>query len=405
MLKILIIGYNGANNTGAEALLLQDIRDLFQTLNQPFQITIPSLNPANLKRYLTPTEHIRIINLSPFFLAQIARLVREHDLILLVEGSTYMESWSSVLLWFFLWSTQCAFYYHKPLLAYAVDAGPIRSPLNRYLIRKIASKSSLIIFRSHQASHILREYGITAPLVVSADNALEFGCLASEAETRPAIKERPWGLAPVDVTIWPVKIRLWGGKKQCYRWPYYFSQSTQRIHQRNQLLTMYAGLCDQLIQKEDRPLLIFAMEALDEPFCREIYERSTLREKIQIISAREYDAFAITSRLRALHFLLTSRYHAAILSLGGSVPQIAIGHDQRLHQLYRELNLAHRFFTISQFPDSYDKLVAAITDVLSHHLQEEKHIQNAYSEFVARSRENRQILRSFLNAHGWKTRP
>src|SRR5687768_17159993 len=57
--NVLMMGYNGANNTGAEALLLADIEDVRAVFGPDAHITVPTINPANLRRYLVegPTLH------------------------------------------------------------------------------------------------------------------------------------------------------------------------------------------------------------------------------------------------------------------------------------------------------------------------------------------------------------
>jgi hypothetical protein len=50
-LNVLMVGYNGANNTGAEALLQADIQDIRAALGAEARITVPTLNEANLRRY------------------------------------------------------------------------------------------------------------------------------------------------------------------------------------------------------------------------------------------------------------------------------------------------------------------------------------------------------------------
>src|SRR5512139_1399650 len=172
--KVLLLGYNGANNTGAEALLLSDIEDVRAVFGPEAVITIPSLNPTNLRRYVKETPNLRIVRFPPIFFESMRRLVSENDLIMLVEGSTYMDTWSSAMLWIYLWTTMWAYVMGKPCLAYAVDAGVIKSGFNRFLVRHVASKTSLIIARAKAAAERLRSLGVTAPLEATADNAFNF---------------------------------------------------------------------------------------------------------------------------------------------------------------------------------------------------------------------------------------
>ena len=63
-----------------------------------------------------------------------------------------------------------------------------------------------------------------------------------------------------------------------------------------------------------------------------------------MFSAREHDASRMTALLRGLDLLVTSRFHAAVLSLAAGVPQVAVGHDTRLDTLYRDLGLREEWF-------------------------------------------------------------
>ena len=69
MIRVLMVGYNGANNTGAEALLLSDIEDVRAVLGPEAHITVPTLNEANLRRYLTEGPTLRIAPMPTLFFA------------------------------------------------------------------------------------------------------------------------------------------------------------------------------------------------------------------------------------------------------------------------------------------------------------------------------------------------
>ena len=168
IVRVLMLGYNGANNTGAEALLLSDIEDVRAVLGSRAMITIPSLNPANLRRYVAEGPDLRIVPLPTIFFSALRRLVRENDLVMLVEGSTYMDTWTSALLWAYLWTTRCAYDRHKPVLAYAVDAGELKSAFNRWLLRREASKTSLIITRRVGSAHYAANIARLAHAVITA---------------------------------------------------------------------------------------------------------------------------------------------------------------------------------------------------------------------------------------------
>ena len=108
-LKVLLVGYNGANNTGSEARLLSIIEDIQSILGPQVEITVPTLNQENLHRYLKEDKQLHIAPIPAVFFISINRLVKKHDLVLLVEGSCYMDTWTSALLWAFLWATPVSY--------------------------------------------------------------------------------------------------------------------------------------------------------------------------------------------------------------------------------------------------------------------------------------------------------
>jgi hypothetical protein len=101
--RILLVGYNGANNTGAEAKLLVSIDEIRSVVGQDACITVPSLNEANLRRYLQESPNLKIKPVRPsLFFYDIRKYVKQNDLIMLVEGSCYMDTWGAALSHFLL---------------------------------------------------------------------------------------------------------------------------------------------------------------------------------------------------------------------------------------------------------------------------------------------------------------
>jgi polysaccharide pyruvyl transferase WcaK-like protein len=400
-----MFGYNGANNTGAEALLLADIADVRAVLGRDAVITVPTLNPANLRRYVQESPNLRIARIPTIFFLALRRLVQKNNLILLVEGSTYMDTWTSAMLWAYLWVTNRAHAMGKPCLAYAVDAGDLK-PYNRSLVLREASKTDLIIARSQAAASRLRAAGVTAPIEVTADNAFNF-------EPDPAdegLLQREWpeagpgvvGIAAVDVYLWPVVMRLWGRQEDCYRWPYHFTRTPERRRATQALAAGYAALADHIIAEHGLSVALIGMEQLDEPLARDIQRRMIHADRAHVFSSRQYNASQMTALLRGLDLLVTSRYHACVLSMAAQVPQIAVGHDLRLKSLYAELGLAGEFFVEPRDSHMCEALVDRVERLLTRPSLEQTALLRGYEQHAACARRNRDLLRAFVQAHGWE---
>lgn len=401
--KVLLLGYNGANNTGSEALLQMDIRDL-RTLIPDAMITVPTLNEANLRRYVREDDRLRIVPIPALYFGAIDRLVSQHDLVILVEGSTYMDTWGSVLLWAFLWGTACARRRNKPCLAYAVDAGQLK-PLNQHLLGREPCQPDAVITRNEPAAERLRSWGVKAPIEVTADNAFRYQ--PDPADHNWYIRDWPEaqngvvGLAVVDFSLWPVVMRPWGPKERCYRWPYHFSHSPARTRQSEELADGFAALADEITETYGRQVALICMEQVDEPLARRIHGRMRHAERARVFSAREHDASRMTVLLRSLDYLVTSRYHAAVLSLPAQVPQVAVGHDLRLADLHGEMGLNKEFFVTPSSRKMFSEIRERLAELAADRARITDSLQWGYREHLARATRNRELLRSFLIAQGW----
>lgn len=425
--KVLLVGYNGANNTGSEARLLAIIEDVRSILGPDTEITVPTLNEENLRRYLSEDEKLHIAPIPSIFFFAIDKLVKEHDLVLLVEGSCYMDTWTSALLWAFLWATTSAHRHKKPCVAYAVDAGDL-SPFNSWLVKREASKTDLIITRTKYAADKLEKIGVAAPITSTADCAFTF----QEDPQDHAFLKSIWpesvdgnesldgsksinenknddelkstngviGLAVVDFSLWPVVIRPWGREKDLYKWPYYFSRSKERQKARERLIKGWAGAADQIIEKHQKNVALICMEELDQPLAEEILQRMKNKDKCRVISSGDYNASQMTSMLSDLDLLVTSRYHSAVLSLRSSVPQIAVGHDPRLSSLYHDLHLYEDYFLSHKTPNLWEVIDEKIGLLIANPELQQDNLKNGLKEQLSLCQKNRILLQDFLTKMG-----
>ena len=401
----MLVGYNGANNTGAEAKLLVIIDEIRSIVGPDARITVPSLNEANLRRYLqeSPCLKIEAVRPSMFFL-DIRKFVKENDLILLVEGSCYMDTWGFALLWFYLLATRYAHSMKKPCVAYSVDAGEA-SRFNSWLIRREASKTNLILSRTQKAADRLRKWKVTAPIEVTADNAFAFHPDPKDA----GLLKRIWpeasnvvGVAAEDIYMWPVQVRLWAQKKYCYRWPYYYTHSQESRAKSELLADVLAYQADEIIEKYDKDIALLSMEGLDSVFANKIQRLMKHPHRTKVFTSIQYNASQMTSILRSLDLLITSRYHAGVLSLASQVPQTAIGHDLRIKDLYADLDIPE-LFVDHEDPNRYWALSNNVEELFSQYNAIKNKLAIGYYRYQERECQNLTLFRTFLETHypGW----
>ncbi|HLN88746.1 MAG TPA: polysaccharide pyruvyl transferase family protein [Candidatus Binatia bacterium] len=399
--RILLVGYNGANNTGAEAKLLVCIDEVRQVVGPDACITVPTLNEANIRRYLQESPNLKIKPVRPsVFFYDIRKYVKQNDLIMLVEGSTYMDTWGAALLWYYLLATRYAHSMNKPCIGYSVDAGTA-SRFNRWMIRREASKTNLILSRTEEAAERLRELQVKAPIEVTADNAFAFQPKSQDNN----LLKHVWpeashvaGMAAEDIYIWPVQIRLWGKKKNCYRWPYYYQHSSTCQQKSELLADVLAFQADEIIEKYDKDVALLSMEGLDTAFTTKIQQHMKHADRTRVFSSIQYNASQMASILRSLDVLVTSRYHAGVLSLANYVPQTAIGHDLRIKDLYTDLEVPE-LFVDHENPDRYKLLSDNVEAIFNQYNAIKGKLQRGYARYQAREKRNVELFRAFLEAN------
>jgi len=397
--KILLVGYNGANNTGAEAKLLVSINEIRSVLGPDACITVPSLNEANLRRYLQEAPNLKIKPVRPsLFFVDIRKYVKQNDLIMLVEGSCYMDTWGAALLWYYLLATRYAHSMTKPCVAYSVDTGNA-SRFNRWLIRR--GKTSLILARTKNAAERLKKWEVKAPIEVTADNAFAFQPKPQDHD----LLKQVWpeasnivGVAAEDIYIWPVQIRIWDRRKYCYRWPYYYQHSKACREKSDLLVDVLAVQADEIVEKYDKDIALLSMEGLDTAFTNKIQQHMKHADRTKVFSSTQYNASQMTSVLRSLDLLITSRYHAGVLSLSHQVPQTAIGHDLRIKDLYTDLEIPELFID-HEDPDRYKALSDNVETLFNQYSTIKAKLRKGYARYESREKRNAQLFRAFLEAN------
>ncbi len=399
--RILLFGYNGANNTGSETRLISIIEDVRKVFGSEAIITVPTLNEVNLRRYLEEEEHLRIAPVPSIFFFALRRLVKRSDLTMLVEGSCFMDTWAGALLLSFLSASKYSEGYGVPMIAYAVDSGQL-SDRWKSRVRREASKIDLLITRTKLSADRLRKWGVTAPIEVTDDTAFTFNAGSEEGTLKRLWPEarNVAGMAVVDFNIWPVVIRPFGRRRDCYRWPYYFSRSKKRRKASEELASNLAAEADRLVEKYDKHIALISMEAVDEHLARMVRERMKERDKAKVFSSNEYDAATMTRILRSLDLLVTSRYHAAVLSMAGGVPQVALGHDLRLRDLYQESGMRDEFFIPRRAEDAWERLRNIDDRLLSGRETIRERILLINAQHVEKAKRNVELLRKFALDNG-----
>ncbi len=398
-MKILLVGYNGARNTGADArvvALVQQLLDKFDNI----QLTVMTLNPDNVKGYFP--ESVNILPFPTFFCWSLFRAASAHHAAILCEGSTLTHTFADALSMFFCQAAGIMKRQGKPCIAYGSDVTPLHRRLSK-LAHQMCSEVYFIA-RSQPSLNTLQSMGFRCHL--GTDTAWTFKVPEHLNNGKEMIMKQGWdgkkpllGVAVINPYCWPVKpsLRQWikatltGNHDLQYDKMFFFRDSKERRNKYHRYLTQMAEAVKAYKQTHDAFTVIIGMEKLDAKACSDF--KTLIGEDCAVITSAETPVFQMTSVLHCLDALVTSRYHAAVLSMLKGMPIVAVSMDNRLDGLFHDICLEDKY--LHHVGDS--DLSNRITRSLAEAEQEEERILKTISTHVIQYRSQLKDMSEFLN--------
>ena len=345
-LRILLVGYNGARNTGSDvriAAIAQQIRELFG--KDHVHITVMTLDAASLSGYFD--DDVELLPFSSLLPLDLYRACCTHHAAILCEGSTLKSTFANALTLFMCEAAGIMKSQKKPCLAYGSEVGQMEPFLARAAGR--LCRDTYFITRTEASLVMLRKLGLHGH--AGTDAAWQYEGAVPSEEAKRLLRsqrcdgEKPlMGIAVIDPFCWPVRAsfvkwirgHLTGNFSGQYDHWYFFSDSPQRRAKYSRYIREMAQGINSFLNRHDYYPVLIGMEKLDEKACRDL--RAMLKKDSAVFLSGDHSASVMTGVLRELSVLVTSRYHAAVLSMETGCPIVAVSMDERLDNLMEELS-------------------------------------------------------------------
>ena len=413
-INFLLFGYNGVNNTGSEAKLLTTLADLKEVVGNQLkrlgQITILTQNVENQRRYV-PDPAINLVQIGTGSILQPWNLVKQHsDILLLSEGSTFIDHFSSIFLWMFCYAAKFGKRRGQAVVGYSNDCGHLL-PRNQKILRGTINHSvDLVMLRNPDAISRMKEYGVTRDIILVADGAYTYPTpsreyiqgiwkkLNLEPEKRPVV-----GLCPKEFFWWPIKLKFVGKAEDLYTWPAYHTWTAEGRDNSQKYVEQSAAYADWCVEKFGADVALISMEHMDYPPCQRIYQTMKHRDRARLVASDEYTVDGIVAVLSALKFQLTTRYHSTVLASPFGVPMITVSSDTRCEAVFRELKAMDYFIDYVKHPNRYPEVkdllglsIAKTEALMKDEEMWRKKIKDAHQDFLARARSIRTHFQKWL---------
>lgn len=337
-LRVLLLGYTGAGNTGADLRTIETIRQLRALFpDRRLDLTVfalgalldhPDLRSARL--FMPRSEYL------PDALAQ---AVDEYDVVLNVEGSTYTSKFSDALAALLVGGVGLAGAGGRVACAYGVDAGAMTERLTRFATETADGVD--IVCRSIGAGDRLRSLGLSVEQ--GADAAWRF---RAAPDARVPLPPRYAVLCPNNPFWWPVQTNV----KRAIELDIAGAQSALRygplsFHSWDDLRAArfaaykrgFATIAEGLKRRGYAPVFV-AMERLDKAACDEI--SALLPFDAPVLVRGEHTLDALVGTLEDAQWIVTTRYHASVMAIANRVPVVGVSMDSRIDQLFAENGLS-----------------------------------------------------------------
>ncbi len=343
-MKILLAGYNGARNTGADVRVIAIAEQLIELYGEDqVEITVMTMDPDNMKGYFP--ESVRMLRFNPIYVLDLYRACSTHHAVIISEGSTLKSTFANALAMFYIEAAGIMKRQGKPSIAYGTEVGTM-DPWLEKMARKYCT-DTYFITRTKASKERLEALGLKGH--AGTDTAWRFDGSQKAFWAEEALKKHGWdgvqpviGCAVIDPFCWPVKasLRNWiragvtGIRKGQYKKWYFFSRSWERRRSFRHYIASMAVAVDRYAREHGAFVAVIGMEALDKEACARLSKK--LHSPHGVFCSENHDAFEMTGVLRCLSALVTSRYHAAVLSMSRGIPIVSVSMDERLDELMAE---------------------------------------------------------------------
>ena len=343
-LRVLLLGYCGAGNTGADVRSSEIIRQLRSVLNSvdiAFTLTVIG---EYLPHRLFPD--INVLRFQTYPPADLVQEVLRHDLILVCEGSVFTSTFSNIFAAILVGSLGLASIHHRASVGYGSEADRMDPVLADFV--KQACPNSLVICRNEASRKIVDAFGIRTAL--GADTAYTF-------QPRPPVDiiellhDMGWNgkaelvaVCPVNPFWWPVRPNLQKahalqkhGKfgESHYGSIFFHSDSPDAAQFFGAYLKHISYALRHYCSQYDAFPIAIGMERLDQSACARL--AAHLAKDMPIVTPNNHDPDTIVALLRRCDTVISSRYHAIVCALPAQVRCIGISTDSRIKHLMESM--------------------------------------------------------------------
>jgi polysaccharide pyruvyl transferase WcaK-like protein len=392
-LELLLVGYSGTRNTGADVRVEEMIRQFRHLLGDDhLRLSILTLDPDKTRGYFAGVRQLSAPKLFPKFLFDV---VHQHHGVVACEGSMFKSKFANALTTFMVGAIGLAGAEQKLAVGYGGEAGAM-DPEVEAMVRRYCGQA-LVIARNTASVEVLKRLEIEASL--GADTAWTFEPHAPEVGRELLVKAGWNGTSPVLVCCpinpfwWPVTADWKRGVEQAlfkshgkshFSSVYFHADGPAVEAKQAAYIESLAKAIEHAQEKHGVFVALVGMEALDRKAAEALAKRLDKKKpadaaRTPLFISDEHEHKTLVSVLRQAAVLVSSRYHAIVTSMPAGVPAVGVTMDERIRNLLGDAGLPELCIETSDAALG-DKVAAGIDRVFA----DPASVKNALRKDVAR---------------------
>ncbi len=347
-LKLLLAGYSGTRNTGADVRVEEMIRQFRHIFgDEHLDLSIFTLDRELTRGYFRTVKQLDLPKVFPKYLFDV---IHDQHGVIACEGSMFKSKFANALATMMVGSLGLASAEQKIAVGYGGEAGDMDEHL-RDLVKRYC-RDVLIIARNENSRSILAELGISSS--AGTDTAWTFDPSPREVGER-ILREHGWdgkkrvlALCPINPFWWPVRPNVGRAAVNSFSGIYddahygsvYFHEEGADVEAKQErYLASIASAVKVLLAEEDLFVMMCGSEALDRKACEDLNEM--LGGNWPVIVSDDHDMYDMVALMRTATYMVSSRYHACVTTMAGGVVSGGITMDERIRNLMADRGQPH----------------------------------------------------------------
>jgi len=339
-LKVLLAGYSGTRNTGADVRveeMIRQFRHLFG--DEHVELSIFTIDPELTRGYFRTVRQLHIPVIFPKFLYD---TIHGQHAVVACEGSMFKSKFANALSTMMVGALGLATVEGKIAVGYGGEAGKMDESL-KDLVRRYC-QDALIIARNEESKSVLDELGVASRS--GTDTAWTFDPAPPEVG-RKILMDQGWdgetpilALCPINPFWWPVKPDVPRAAMNAatemyadshYASVYFHAEGTEVDDRQEAYLRAIANATKRLRREHDVFPVMFGSEQVDRKAGEKLQQM--LGGDLPLVVSDEYDMYRMVSAMRQSTYMVSSRYHAIVMTMAAGVVSAGITMDERIRNL------------------------------------------------------------------------